>query len=142
MVRAMQTFRRVTVILALSAMALRALIPAGWMPNPHGISETAFILCGGDGPHMPGTDMPGMDMSSSADSDSGQQAPARHSDDGHQHDACQFAAAAYLAAPLLAGMLQPPALAEKGEHQLFRARFVFGITEYANQSPRAPPRLA
>ena len=54
----MQGFRRAAVTLALAAMALRALVPAGWMPNPQGLSETAFIIC-----DMGETDMAKMAMS-------------------------------------------------------------------------------
>jgi hypothetical protein len=144
----MKNVRRVAIALALAAMALRALIPAGWMPNPHGMGETAFIICGMDamvdmpGMNMPGMDMSDMDMTKNVNSDIGQQAPAGHSDDGHQHEACPFAAAPHLAAPLLAAMFQPPALAEKGGRHLFRVRLAFGPAHYAPQSPRAPPHLA
>ena len=34
--------RRTAVVLALAAMMLRALMPAGWMPNPAGAGESLF----------------------------------------------------------------------------------------------------
>src|SRR5579872_2149307 len=129
----MKGFRRLAVTLALAAMALRALVPAGWMPNPHGFAETAFIICdmGEMSPmamakmDMAHMDMSAMDMShmdmagmSKTDGDSAKdQSPARQSDDGHQQT-CPFAAAPHVATPSIAAMLLPPSLADGFSHGL------------------------
>jgi hypothetical protein len=146
----MLKFRRAAVMLALAAMALRGLMPVGWMPNPRGMSETAFIICdmgerdmsAMDKSEMSGMDMSNMDMSKSANSSTEDQAPARHSDDGHQHEVCPFAASPHLAAPSVLALMLLPALAGGFMHDLSRVRPRFELTQYAAQSPRAPPRLA
>jgi hypothetical protein len=153
----MQGFRRAAVTLALAAMALRALVPAGWMPNPHGFAETAFIICdmGEMSPmamakmdmahmDMAHMDMAGMDMSgmSNRDGDSSKdQAPARQTDDGHQQ-ACPFAAAPHVATPSIVAMLLPPSVADGFSHGPNGQRVAVQSAHYAPQSPRAPPRLA
>jgi hypothetical protein len=72
----MQGFRRAAIHLALAAMILRAFLPAGWMPNPSGDGETAFVICTMDGPvAASGKTLPGKD-------------------DPRAHETCPFAAAA------------------------------------------------
>ncbi len=98
----MPGFRRVFVHLALAALILRAFLPAGWMPNPQGVGETAFVICTMDGPVsvMDGKALPGKD-------------------DPRAHESCPFAAAAQptqanqfavLAAPELSSSAAPPTL--------------------------------
>ena len=93
--------RCLALILALAAMALRALLPMGWMPNPAGFAETPLVICLMDTPSGLDTSqamdmsqagqMSGMDMSN----------PDMH---GHDHDQrqngepCPFAAAPHIAA--------------------------------------------
>src|ERR1700749_4382757 len=90
----MMAFRRAAVVLALAAMMLRALMPAGWMPNPAGAGESLFVICDMDqdmtAMDMSKRDMPGMDMSM----DHGPS--GKHSMDGHQQ-ACPFGAAPHVA---------------------------------------------
>ena len=143
----MLRFRRAAVVLALAAMALRGLMPVGWMPNPQGMNETAFIICDMGERSMSATDMSNMDMSNmdmskSANPSSDDQTPARHSEDGHQHEACPFAASAHLAAPSVLALMPLPAFAGGFMRGPSRARLGFELTHYAAQSPRAPPRLA
>jgi hypothetical protein len=154
----MQGFRRAAVTLALVAMAFRALVPAGWMPNPHGFAETAFIICdmGEMSPmamakmDMAHMDMSGMDMShmdmagmSKTDGDpSKDQAPAKQGDDGRQHETCPFAAAPHVATPSIVAMLLPPSLADGLSHALKDESLAVHAAHYAPQSPRAPPRRA
>jgi hypothetical protein len=158
----MQGFRRAAVMLALVAMAFRALVPAGWMPNPHGFAETAFIICdmgemspidmakmdmsGMGAAHM---DMSGMDMSmdmpgmsKTSGDPSKDQAPAKTNDDGRQHEACPFAAAPHFATPSILAMLLPPSLADGISHRLKDESLSVHAAPYAPQSPRAPPALA
>ena len=59
----MMAFRRAAVVLALAAMMLRGLMPAGWMPNPAGAGESLFVICDMD-QDMPGMGMSGMNMAS------------------------------------------------------------------------------
>ena len=154
----MQGFRRAAVMLALVAMAFRALVPAGWMPNPHGFAETAFIIC--DMGEMSPMDMAKMDMSQMSMSDmnmSGMdmshmdmskvdgdpsKVPAKTGDDGRQHEACPFAAAPHFATPSILAMLLPPSLADGISHRLKDESLSVHGTPYAPQSPRAPPALA
>jgi hypothetical protein len=73
--------------LALSAMLLRAVLPAGWMPNVAGIGDAPLVICSVDGfHHLPAHD------------------PAHGQQDDHM---CPFAAAAHLAPPQA-----PPAIAQ------------------------------
>ncbi len=161
----MQGFRRAAVMLALVAMAFRALVPAGWMPNPHGFAETAFIICdmGEMSPmdmakmdmsgmgmshmdmahmDMSGMDMSHMDMSKTDGDPSKDQAPAKSGDDGRQHEACPFAAAPHFATPSILAMLLPPSLADGISHRLKDESLSVHAAPYAPQSPRAPPALA
>jgi hypothetical protein len=146
----MQGFRRAAVMLALAAMALRALVPAGWMPNPQGLGETAFIICDmGETDmakmamsKMADMDMSHMDMSKTADPSANDQAPAKHSGDSRQHEECPFAAAPHLATPSVVAMLLLPALAGGFADGISHDRLALEATHYALQSPRAPPHLA
>jgi hypothetical protein len=115
--------RRAALHLALVALILRAFLPAGWMPNPQGPGETAFIICTMDGPlAIDGKTLPGKD-------------------DPRAHESCAFAAAAHpaqatdfitLAAPQLSSTAAPRDLASgtRAHHTLF-----------LKPSSRAPPTL-
>lgn len=147
--------RRAAVALALVAMAFRALVPAGWMPNPHGLTETALIICnmgemspiamskmdmsGMDMSHM---DMSHMDMSKTGGDSSQDQGPAKQGDDGRQHEACPFAAAPHFATPSIVAMLLPPSLADGFSHGLDSENLAVQSAHYTPQSPRAPPAFA
>lgn len=145
-------YRRAAVAFALVAMVFRALVPAGWMPNPHGFAETAFIIC--DMGEMSPMDMAKMDLShmgmsmdmpgmSKTDGDpSKDQAPAKTGDDGRQHEACPFAAAPHFATPSVLAMLLPPSLADGFSHRLKDESLSVHAARYAPQSPRAPPSFA
>jgi hypothetical protein len=141
-------FRRAAVALALVAMVFRALVPAGWMPNPHGFAETAFIICdmGEMSPMaMANMDMAHRDMAAMSKSDgdpSNGQAPAKQSDDGRQHEACPFAAAPHFATPSIIALLLPPSLADGFSHGLKDESLAVLPAHYAPQSPRAPPVTA
>ena len=81
--RAMTSFRRAAVCLALVAMMLRGLMPAGWMPNPDGAGTSLFVICDMDQADMSKMDMSHMDMSAM------DHAPAhKPSSNSHQHEAC------------------------------------------------------
>jgi hypothetical protein len=122
-------FARLTVIhLALAAMMLRALLPAGWMPSA---SAASFItICTMDGISKIALDANGKPVKNT---------PAQ---DGARHDICPFAAAPHFATT-------PPALAVSVPSTiaaLAQAPAAFAsthpIARYAAQSPRAPPAVA
>jgi hypothetical protein len=128
--------------LAILAMVFRALLPSGWMPNPAGFGETAFILCDMDG-SMSATDMvrmmaamPGMDMSSM--SGDGKKAPVS----GHGHEECPFAAATHAGAATANLAITLPVFAVDHAHRAVPERSLIHEAHYKPQSPRAPPQFA
>lgn len=138
----MTSFRRAAVVLALAAMMLRGLMPAGWMPNPAGAAESLFVICdmdqdmpGMDMSHMSAADMAQMDMSGMDHGPSG-----KHSMDGHQQ-ACPFGAAPHVAtSSSLVALLLPSLSADLAAHRSHE-REATGTASYSPQSPRAPPVL-
>lgn len=122
----MRHFRHAAVHLALIAMMLRALLPVGWMPNPTGTGDGAFIICTMDGPvqsmdphHAPGKKTPV---------------------DGRSHEECPFAAAAHVAAPATVAHLASPSVAGHFFGPPAAAIAVARVAEHQPQSPRAPPQ--
>ena len=134
----MTSFRRAAVCLALVAMMLRGLMPAGWMPNSAGAGTSLFVICDMDQMDMSQmgmshTDMPGMDMSAM---DHG---PAnKHSSDSHQQ-ACPFAAAPHVATPSTVVALLLPSLSASFSPLLASEQAAIKAATYKPQSPRAPP---
>lgn len=121
----MVPFRRAAVHLALIALMLRALLPAGWMPNPGAANGSPFVICTMYGP------LKALD---------GKEKPTKHAP--HNHEACPFAAAAHLAPPLLAAILALPATAVGMAAPPIRPAPVIADTDFVPQSPRAPPQNA
>jgi hypothetical protein len=118
-------FRFVAVQLALAALILRALLPAGWMPNPHG-GGAAFVVCTIDGAAAPDRKGPG------------KTAP----DSGHQHEECPFAAAPHLAAPAIVAQLALPSILGRRFNPPRTSVAAVHAVDYQPQSPRAPPSAA
>jgi Protein of unknown function (DUF2946) len=121
-------FRFAAIHLALAAMLLRALLPAGWMPNPAGIGESIFIVCTMDGPvqqadqHQQGKHMP---------------------DDGQRgHEECPFAAAPHIAAPAAVALLALPSYFGRFSNPPSLTAATATASSYQPQSPRAPPLSA
>lgn len=119
MTRALTAFRSLAVTLALSAMVLRALLPAGWMPNTDGVPGTALVICSVDGVrHVPHN---------------------RGKPDADHGMACPFAAMAHLArAQAPAAIPQPTTIVEiaaRSEPQLFVSDF--GGPEHWARGPPA-----
>jgi hypothetical protein len=144
----MMAFRRAAVVLALAAMMLRALMPAGWMPNPAGAGESLFVICDMD-QDMPGMgmamshmdmsamDMSKMDMSGMDHGQSGKHS-GKHSMDGHQQ-ACPFGAAPHVATSSnVVALLLPSQIAAFAAHRSHE-RVAADTASYTPQSPRAPP---
>ena len=118
--------RLAAIHLAIAAMLLRALLPAGWMPDPTGTA--AFTICTMDGTGHHSEQDP-----------AGKPAPE---DGRHVHDECPFAAAPHVAAPVVAAHLPAPST---NSHRVDFPDFAvaFGpIADYGPHSPRAPPHFA
>jgi hypothetical protein len=110
--------RSFAVTLALSAMLLRAVLPAGWMPNVTGVGGAALVICSVDGTHH----LPSQD-------------PTRSQHDDHM---CPFAAVAHLAPPQLPpAVAQPSAVAALAPH--FDAPLAVSHLHDPGHAPRGPP---
>ena len=109
--------RTLAVTLALCAMLLRGLLPAGWMPSADG---APFVVCSVDGIHAGG------------------KAPAEPASE-HSHAPCAFAAAAHLAPPVSgpAG-LSAPTVALRLSFAVIDAG-VAGQPFFRSNGARAPP---
>ncbi|HEX3756101.1 MAG TPA: DUF2946 family protein [Rhizomicrobium sp.] len=106
--------------LALVALVLRALVPAGWMPGT--TAAAPFVICSVTGP--------------------AQYAPGGHKpaqDDRSHHDVCPFAAAPHFAKTLALSSLAAPSLRIFTPSRLVAVSRPARIARYQPQSPRAPP---
>jgi len=112
--------------LALVAILLRALLPAGWMPNPSGAAGTPLVVCTMDGPgHMMAEDKP---------------AKPQHDRNGdHDHQVCPFAAAPHLVTPAIASALPLPSMVASTVLQFATFNAAERALRHTPQSPRAPP---
>ena len=130
-VRTWRTTRLVLLQLALVAMVLRALIPAGWMPAAGG-QGTGLVICTGQGLV---TIQLGPD---------GKPLPAQpgDQDQSHHHDVCPFAAAGHLAPPALTAGLSLPLAVVAGAAPPVPQGIGRNLARHSLASPRAPPRLA
>lgn len=130
--------RRPLFHLAVMAMFLRALLPAGWMPNPEGFAESPLVICLMDMPSGMSM-MHNMDMSKPMDMDM----PGHDQDHGQQqnNDQCPFAAAPHFATPVTLAAVTLPVLSvgivHRGQVWSWGARAL----PYSPQAPRAPPSL-
>lgn len=111
--------KSLAVQIALVAMLLRALVPAGWMPNTAGADASPFIIC-----HMQDG------------------APSQHPDHDRASAPCVFAAAAQLAAPDLdTPSIAPSALADRIDFRAVRVE-ARSLTLFRANTARAPPAFA
>jgi hypothetical protein len=120
----MRRLRHTLVHIALVAMILRAFLPTGWMPNPQGPAEGAFVVCTMDGPvqTIDGKALPGKD-------------------DPRAHETCPFAAAASVAPLVDFTRLAAPQLSRSPAPRTLTAQLNAGASPFARPSPRAPPTL-
>lgn len=125
-------FRRAAVFFALVAMALRALLPMGWMPNPTGFTQSPLVICLMDLPMPMHMDMHG-GMHGGHSNDHGQQ---------QSNETCPFAAAPHLAGPALDITISEPELALATVQSRHRDHAQTSSSHYSPQSPRAPPSFA
>jgi hypothetical protein len=112
-------FRSLAATLALAAMLLRAMLPAGWMPNPDGLAGAPLVICSGV-QHAHPLRIPG-------------QAPQNNSG-----KICPFAAAAHLVAPQLPVLFAQAGFAIAASPP--PAVYIWhGLRRARAHSPRAPP---
>jgi len=109
-------FRSFAVTLALSAMLLRAVLPAGWMPNLAGPGDVPLVICSVDGAHH----LPPHE-------------PAR----GDDHS-CPFAVMAHLAPPQLPTAI-PQSFAVAWLDHVFTEQPASFAAVDPGHAPRGPP---
>ena len=138
--------RQIAVQAAMIAMIMRALLPAGWMPNPAGLANgTPWVICTGQGPMMMGPMTMGP-MKIAAASDAAMDMSG-HShkmpDKGQSHDqnVCPFAAAAHLALAPAAQATALPDIALRPMDDVAPAQAGRPVADRTHP-PRAPPPLA
>jgi hypothetical protein len=121
-----RTLRLAGLQIALVAMVLRALLPAGWMPDT--AAGTPFVICTLNGP-----------MLAARPADAGKHQPGH--DDGRHNDVCPFAASIHFATPTTVATIAPFAPVASRAYPPLPAPAVHAAIRYALQSPRAPPSL-
>lgn len=122
----LRMLRLAGVQIALVAMVLRALLPAGWMPDT--AAGTPFVICTMNGP-MQAAHLP----------DPGKHQPGH--DDGRQNDVCPFAASVHFATPAATATVAQSTQVASFASVPLPAPAVRAAIRYARQSPRAPPSL-
>jgi hypothetical protein len=115
--------------LALAAMVLRALLPAGWMPGAS--AGTPLVVCTMNGPEQ---------IMLGADGKPLKHQPSK--DDVRHHDMCPFAAAASLATPSAPATPALPGYAVLIPQRLANGYLAASAQRHTPQSPRAPPAFA
>lgn len=113
--------RSLALSLALCAMLLRAVLPAGWMPNPSAeAGASPFVICSVNGTHSGGK-------------------PFGDTTQERTHAPCAFAAAAPLSPPALAAVR----LAAPGAYRAIARPTVSIVVARTvlrhSHAPRAPP---
>ena len=141
--------RRAGVTLALVAMALWALLPVGWMPNPDGFSQSPLIICphqADDAQDFGQSDM-APDMASAMPMDMPMDMPMESGGHSHQkgggdRQPCPFGAAPHLAATAMVANIPVPEFAGRISGKVVLAATLTRANVFQPQAPRAPPRLA
>lgn len=122
-----RNFRFAAVYLALAAMVLRALLPAGFMPGATADGST-IVVCTMDGL---------VQLQLDADGKPIKQGPVQ--DDARHQQLCPFAAVAQLAGPTTAPTLIPPSLVSTLAQDPQPPTRLATADRHRAQSPRAPP---
>jgi len=121
--------RRIGFQFAITAMLLRALLPAGWMPDASG--QAFFIICSVAGIAT---------ARLSVDEKSNRHLPGQ--DEGRTHEMCAHVGATHFVPPVTKLTVTPPSLiANVAAIQRVMVRS-FENARYIQQSPRAPPSFA
>lgn len=113
----LRAFRPAALLVALTAMLLGAMMPAGWMPGASGMPVMCSMDAGASKSGAPQTPLPG--------------------DDGHRHE-CPFAAAPHLATPVALPVPGAPAAQAAAPRLAFAARLA-PSRAHAPHAARAPP---
>jgi Protein of unknown function (DUF2946) len=108
---------------AFAAMMLRAMMPAGWMPNQNDAGGSPLVICSVNGP---------VHIVVGPDGQPLKQTP-------HQHEACPFAAAAHLAQTTTVATVALPSQASQPAYLAAHMAVAAGAARHSSQSPRAPP---
>jgi hypothetical protein len=124
-----RNLRFAAIHLALAAMVLRALLPAGWMPGAS--AGTPLVVCTMNGIER---------IVLGADGKPLKHQPSQ--DDARHHEMCPFAAASHLASPSTPAVPALPGYAFLGSRDIPSTYVVAGAQRHAPQSPRAPPAFA
>jgi hypothetical protein len=112
--------------IALSAIMLRAALPAGWMPAVDGSGGTRLVICTGHGPLA-------------APIQSQKRIPLP----GRTNETCPFAAVAHLSPPALFALLPaPPLKSENVDLELHGQVNARAPPSHGSNSARAPPSFA
>jgi len=126
-----RSFRLATVHIALAAMMLRALMPAGWMPNSEASAGVPITICTMDGQvHL------------TLGPDGQPFKKQQNQDDTRHHDLCPFAAAPQMAQPATSASLALPSPISMVAQRIAHRQAAAQNARYASQSPRAPPNTA
>ena len=124
-----RTVRLAGLHLALVAMLVRALLPAGWMPDTSAHGPAPLVICTMNGPILAAP--PG---------DASKRKPAH--DDGRQTDICPFAASIHVATPASAVAIAPSTTVALIAAPALSGQSLPKVARYSPQSPRAPPSFA
>jgi hypothetical protein len=114
--------------IALAAMLLRALLPAGWMPNSAPSAGAPFVICAMDG---------AAHLASGSDGQPLKHQPDQNND--RSHEMCPFAAAPHLATPSKLSVLPRPSLAPSTVPNTLYGDRTEDVGRDTPQSPRGPP---
>lgn len=117
---------------ALVAMMLCALMPAGWMPNAGGSTDGRLItVCTMYGP---------VQISLGPNGESVKQ--RHHQDNDRSHEICPFAGVPHFAAPVAFAATVAPALVVAGTGLSAIRPIASARLPYSDSSPCAPPSFA
>jgi hypothetical protein len=124
-----RTVRLAGLHFALVAMLVRALLPAGWMPDMSAHGSAPLVICTMNGP-----------MTAMPPGDASKHKPAH--DDGRQSDICPFAASIHVATPASAAAVVPSTAVALTPAPVLSEQNVPNIARHSPQSPRAPHSFA
>jgi hypothetical protein len=122
-------WRSAAVTLALAAMLLRGLLPAGWMPASPQSSGTLIVLCTHSGPVHIHRDIDGRPLKPSHN-------------DGGRVETCPFGAAAHSATLAVPASIPGAIVVAAGPSLFARHEGAANQPRYSLHPPRAPPSLA
>lgn len=126
----MGTLKQIGVHIALVAMLLRALVPAGWMPDTSGLHRAPLMLCDGSGP------MSAMEMGTNGPANKKQD-----QGDTRSSDTCPYFAASHSATtPAPLADILPAARYESAAAIPIISHFA-QAQRYEPHAARAPPSL-